>query len=130
MRFVAGRRLHHAEHIGVNEQLSLEFALFPSLAEFCSTFGGKADIGRPFPLRRGNRCCGHCNRAFPRHADECLVGIAAVRRRLIPDAWLVLPEVFEPVRRQGRVWDRGHDRSVGDSLATRPTTGVTDHTKD
>src|SRR5262249_51155971 len=25
---------------------------------------------------------------------------------------LILPEVFEPVRRQGRVADRGHDRSV------------------
>jgi hypothetical protein len=65
MCFVAGRRLHPAEHIGVNEQLSLEFALFPSLAKFCSTFGGKADIGRPFPLRRGNRCCGHCNPSLP-----------------------------------------------------------------
>ena len=38
----------------------------------------------------------------------------AVRRRLIRDAWLVLPEVFEPVRRQGRVADRGHDRSVAE----------------
>ena len=25
---------------------------------------------------------------------------------------LILPEVFEPVRRQGRVANRGHDRSV------------------
>ena len=38
----------------------------------------------------------------------------AVRRRLIRDAWLVLPEVFEPIRRQGRVADRGHDRSVAE----------------
>src|SRR5262249_36935583 len=27
---------------------------------------------------------------------------------------LILPEVFEPVRRQGRVADRGHDRSVAE----------------
>src|SRR6516165_2971616 len=37
-----------------------------------------------------------------------------VRGRLIRDAWLVLPEVSEPVRRQGRVADRGHDRSVAE----------------
>src|SRR5215470_11270216 len=29
-------------------------------------------------------------------------------------AWLVLPEVFEAIRRQGRVADRGHDRSVAE----------------
>src|SRR6516225_11730677 len=34
---------------------------------------------------------------------------------LIRDAWkLILPEVFEPVRGQGRVADRGHDRSVAE----------------
>ena len=27
---------------------------------------------------------------------------------------LILPEVFEPVRRQGRVADRGHDRSAAE----------------
>ena len=27
---------------------------------------------------------------------------------------LILPEVFEPIRRQGRVSDRGHDRSVAE----------------
>ena len=27
---------------------------------------------------------------------------------------LILPEVFEAVRRQGRVADRGHDRSVAE----------------
>jgi hypothetical protein len=27
---------------------------------------------------------------------------------------LILPEVFEPVRRQGRVAHRGHDRSVAE----------------
>src|SRR5262249_53526205 len=37
-----------------------------------------------------------------------------VRRRLIRHAWLVLPEVSEPVRRQGRVANRGHDRSVAE----------------
>jgi len=51
-----------------------------------------------------------------RHADECLVVcIEAVRRRLIRDAWRsIFPEVFEPVRRQGRVADGGHDRSVAE----------------
>ena len=33
---------------------------------------------------------------------------------MIRDAWLVLPEVFEAVRGQGRVADRGHDRSVAE----------------
>jgi hypothetical protein len=31
---------------------------------------------------------------------------------------LILPEVFEPVRRQGRVADRGHDRSVAKTIAS------------
>ena len=30
-----------------------------------SAFGGKADIGRPVPLRRGNRRCGYCNPSLP-----------------------------------------------------------------
>ena len=33
---------------------------------------------------------------------------------MIRDAWLVLPEVSEPARRQGRVADRGHDRPVAE----------------
>src|SRR5215472_1589756 len=38
----------------------------------------------------------------------------AVRRRSIGEAWLIPPEVLETIRRQGRVADRGHDRSVAE----------------
>src|SRR5262249_2355907 len=89
MRFVAGRRLHHAEHIGVNEQLSW----LPVALSLTST----NDFGAvTFGLWLG------------------LVRMLAVRRRSIREAWLIPPEVFEAVRRQGRVADRGHNRSVAE----------------
>jgi hypothetical protein len=86
----------------------------PHWRSFATHSAVKRTSAGPFRCDAVTDVVATATRAFPRHADEWLGGITAVRRRLIRDAWLVLPEVFEPVRRQGRVADCGHDRSVAE----------------